>query len=142
MRKSIGMRGGMRNLLTKTAAVAVVLLFTSCAMRTTPAAPGAAKYPEFIVPAVPATLANTRGADRVGRGWQFLQADSLRNAEREFAAALKQSPDLYPAQTGSAYVELARRNFDRARTGFDRALMRDARYVPALVGRGQALLGL
>ena len=142
MRESIGGAQLMRNLLRRTAAVAVALVIASCAARTPPVVPGSAKYPEFIFPTVPAALANTRGADRVGRGWQFLQADNLRNAEREFAAGLKQSPDLYPAQAGNAYVELARRSYDRARTGFDRALMRDARYVPALVGRGQALLGL
>jgi tetratricopeptide (TPR) repeat protein len=143
MRERVGMRVVVhRNLYRVAAARMVARCAASCASRTPPAVPGAAKYPDFMFPGVPAALANARGAERVDRGWQFLQSDSLRNAEREFSAALKQTPGLYPAQTGSAYVELAHKNYDRARTGFERALMADARYVPALVGRGQALLAL
>lgn len=143
MRSRVGMRVVVQRYLYRAAAaLGVVLCLASCASRTPPVVPGAAKYPDFIVPAVPAALVNARGAERVDRGWQFLQADNLRGAEREFAAALKQTPGLYPAQTGSAYVELAHRNFERARIGFERALMLNAKYVPALVGRGQALLAL
>src|SRR5512139_3739095 len=134
----------LRDVSTRVAAgILVAMTVASCAARTPPAtAPGAAKYPDFVFPAVPASLANARGADRVDSGSRFLQADNLRNADREFSAALKQTPALYPAQAGSAYVELARRNYDRARTTFDRVLMAEPRYAPAVVGRGQALLGL
>jgi tetratricopeptide (TPR) repeat protein len=91
---------------------------------------------------VPAALAELPGAERVDRGWRFLQNDDLRNAEREFETAARRSPALYPARAGEGYVALARRDHERALTAFDTAL-RDARtYAPALVGRGQALLEL
>jgi Tfp pilus assembly protein PilF len=124
------------------AALAIALILAACAARTPPTVVGAGKYPEFVFPVVPPPLANAPGAQRIQRGWSFLQVDNLRNAEREFEAALKQTPALYPAQTATGYVELARRNYDRARAAFDRALAREAKYPPALVGRGQALLGL
>ncbi len=63
-------------------------------------------------------------------------------ADREFAAALKSNPPMYPAHAGHGLVALARRDFDRAVTAFDVALGAASSYVPALVGRGQALLAL
>jgi tetratricopeptide (TPR) repeat protein len=95
-----------------------------------------------MFPAVPAALAQNPGANTVGLGWRFLQADDLRNAERTFQDGLKQAPALYPAQTGLAYVALARRDHDRAVAAFDAALKAEPRYVPALIGKGQALLAL
>ena len=116
----------------------------SCAARTPPPPPLTAslKYPEFMFPAVPAPLVQMPGSERVGFGWRFLQSDDLRNADREFATALKQVPALYPAHAGLAYVALARRDHDRALTTFDAALKLEPKYVPALIGKGQALLGL
>lgn len=126
--------------------IAVVLFLTvliaACATRTVPPLPVALKYPEFISPVVPPSLQRTAGADRVARGWRFLQNDDLRNADREFTSALKRTPALYPAQAGIAYVALARRDFERALPGFDAALRAAPMYVPALVGRGQSLLAL
>jgi Tfp pilus assembly protein PilF len=95
-----------------------------------------------MFPAVPAALSRAPGADRIDAGWRYLQADDLRNASREFTAALKRNPSLYPAQTGEAYVELARGEHARALTGFDAALRAAGTYVPALVGRGQTLLAM
>jgi tetratricopeptide (TPR) repeat protein len=79
---------------------------------------------------------------RVDRGWQYLQAGDLRNADREFGAALKQQASFHPAETAMGYLELARGNEKAATERFDRALAVEAEYVPALVGRGQALLEL
>ena len=81
-------------------------------------------------------------ASRVDRGWTYLQLDDFRNAEREFATALKQQPTFHPAEAGLAYVALARGNEKDAATRFERALEAEPAYVPALVGRGQALLEL
>ena len=82
------------------------------------------------------------GAERIDLGWRFLQSGDTRNAARDFEAALKRNPRLYPAHAGEAYVALARGDHDRALTAFDAAL-RDARdYVPALVGKGQTLLAM
>ena len=79
---------------------------------------------------------------RLDRGWQYLQLDDTRNAEREFSAAIKQQGTFYPADAALGYVSLARGNDAEALTRFDRALVGDAAYIPALVGRGQALLEL
>ena len=79
-------------------------------------------------------------AARLDRGWQFLQLDDLRSAEREFASALKQQATFHPADAAMGFVALARGNEADALTRFDRALAGEAAYVPALVGRGQALL--
>lgn len=123
-------------------ALALVLLVASCAARTPPPLTASLKYPDFMFPAVPAPLTRTPGAEGVAFGWRYLQNDDLRNADREFTTALKRSPMLYPAQTGLAYVALARRDHDRALTAFSAALKAEPRYVPALIGQGQTLLAL
>jgi tetratricopeptide (TPR) repeat protein len=117
-------------------------LAAACATRTAPPLPTAIKYPEFVYPAVPRELAGTTQAARIDRGWRFLQNADLGNAEREFAAALKGSPRLYPARAGSGYVALAREDFAQALAAFDAVVRAAPQYVPALVGRGQALLAL
>jgi tetratricopeptide (TPR) repeat protein len=102
---------------------------------------GAPKHPDFVFPVVPEGT-KPEQASRIDRGWTYLQLDDHRNAEREFAAALKQQPSFHPAETGMAYVALARGNERDASTRFERALQGDAGYVPALIGKGQALLEL
>ena len=116
-------------------------LLTACAPKVVPPAPTAPHYPEFLYPAVPEDLKSTPGAERIDFAWRYLQADDLRSAEREFSAAARRAPGLYPAETGVGYVELARRDFDDAIARFDASLAQAPQYVPALVGRGQALLG-
>lgn len=127
-------------------AVALCLLafLAACAPRTTPppALPAVLAYPEFVYPVVPARLAYAPGAEAIDRGWRYLQTGDLHGAEREFGAALRRNPALFPAAAGAGYVALARRDHDEALEAFDRALAGDASYAPALVGRGQALLGL
>lgn len=121
---------------------AVLLLAAACAPKAPPAAPGALRYPDFVKPVVPQALTASPAAARVERGWNLLQADNLRDAEREFTEALRRDSALYPAQAGSAYVALARREATRARALFDLALTRAPDYLPAMAGRGQALVSL
>jgi tetratricopeptide (TPR) repeat protein len=99
-------------------------------------------YPDFLYPTVPIGMQRTFAAEHVDLGWRYLQIDDLRSADREFAAALKSSAKMYPAQVGHGYVALVRRDFDRALAAFDIALAASPTYVPALLGRGQALLAL
>lgn len=122
--------------------VATMLLAAACASKQVPPAPTSLAHPEFLYPSVPALLQNTFSAQHVDLGWRYLQIDDLRGADREFAAALKSDPKMYPAHAGHGFVALARRDFDRAVPAFDAALATSASYVPALVGRGQALLAL
>ncbi len=103
-------------------------------------APGAPRYPDFVVPAVPPGAAAPEVVERHDAGWRWLQAGDLRNAERNFNAVLKVSRDFYPSETGLGYVALARRDEKAARTHFDRAVAVNPRYAPALAGRGEALL--
>jgi tetratricopeptide (TPR) repeat protein len=95
-----------------------------------------------VYPAVPASLERAPGADRIDLGWRFLQSGDTRNAARDFEAALKINPQLYPARAGEGYVALARGDHDRALAAFDAALRPARDYVPALLGRGQTLLAM
>lgn len=128
--------------VTRLAALVLLVLVAGCATRVVPPVPATLAYPEFIYPAVPQPLATADAADRIDRGWRFLQNGDLGSADREFAEALLGTPALYPAEAGGAYVALARRDYDRALVGFDAVLREAAMYVPALAGRGQALLAL
>jgi tetratricopeptide (TPR) repeat protein len=106
-------------------------------------APASSHYPEFVFPAAPPVLArHAEAVGRLDRGWQFLQADDVKGAQREFAAALELSAAFYPADAGLGYVGLAQKDYRVALTHFERALRRSPAYAPALVGRGDALLGL
>ena len=118
-----------------------VFVLAGCAPKAPPAVVGAPKHPDFVFPAVPDGT-KPEQATRIDRGWQYLQLDDHRNAEREFAAALKQQPSFHPAETAMAYLAFARGNERDAATRFDRALQGDAGYVPALIGKGQVLLEL
>ena len=123
-------------------ATLLLLLTAACASKKVPPAPTSLAHPEFIYPSVPAAMQKTFAAEHVDLGWRYVQIDDLRGADREFAAALKSNPKMYPAHAGHGFVALARRDFDRAVTAFDTALGAAPSYVPALVGRGQALLAL
>src|SRR5947209_15568394 len=82
------------------------------------------RFPDFIAPVVPAEFANTPASEGEMRGWTFLQAGDLKNAEREFDTALEVAPAFYSAEIGLGYVELARRDHKAALAHFHRALER------------------
>lgn len=121
--------------------VCALVVVSACAPKAPPALVGAPKHPDFMFPIVPPDAASAQ-AVRVDRGWTYLQLDDFRNADREFANALKEQPSFHPAQTGLGYVALARGNEKDAATRFELALEAEPVYVPALVGRGRALLEL
>src|SRR6266849_5408452 len=118
-----------------------LLLVSACApkMVTTPVVT-APRFSDFIPPEVPAAFANTPAGAGQARGWAFLQSGDVKNADREFSAALKIAPSFFPAEVSLGYVELARHNREPALAHFDRVLEQHAGDVAALVGRGQALL--
>ena len=126
-------------------ALALVAIAGACAPKTMTPLPAvsAPKYPEFMQPVVPRTLAYLPAAvTSQERGWQFLQAGDFRNAQREFQSALDIAPQFYPAETALGYLELARKEAAAALPHFERALKSEGRDVPALVGGGLALLAL
>jgi tetratricopeptide (TPR) repeat protein len=123
--------------------VALTFLAAACATRPTlPPTPTTLQYPEFMYPLVPRELAAAGPAARIDVGWRYLQSGDLASAEREFAAALKPTPDFYPGHAASGYVAFARKDYEQALAAFDAAVKTAPAYVPGLVGRGQALLAL
>lgn len=130
------------------AVVAFAVLLSAghaCAPKTvSPPLPAASapRFPDFIEPTVPSDVPPGEAVEQQRRAWLFLQAGDLRNADREVAAAVKASPDFFPAETTGGYIELARKDPRAAVARFDRALGRRGGYVPALVGKGQALAAL
>ena len=116
---------------------------TACAPRLAPApVVTAPAFPDFVFPVVPTALDREPLTLRQQRGWQFLQAGDLEGARREFRAALQASSAFFPADAGLAYTSLAGGAAADGLARFDLVLKRDPRYVPALVGRGDALAAL
>jgi tetratricopeptide (TPR) repeat protein len=100
------------------------------------------KFPDFIFPAAPNGVGTPAAIERHQVGWNWLQAGDLRAAERNFNAALKQSPPFYPAEVGLGYVALAQKKHKDSLQHFDRAVLMNPRYAPALGGRAESLLAL
>jgi tetratricopeptide (TPR) repeat protein len=124
-----------------------LLLAGACAPKTVPPLPtvSAPQFPDFVAPVVPVAFANSAAAAAQARGWTFLQAGDLKNAEREFSSAVKATPDFYPAEISLGYVELARKDASAAPAAlshFDKVLKARPADTSALVGRGQASLAL
>ncbi len=123
--------------------LAVLAFVCACAPKIVPApVVTTPRFPDFIRPAVPDSFSGTPAAVNESRGWAFLQSGDLKTAEHEFAAALKNAPAFYPAETSLGYVELARKDPKAALPHFDRALETQRADLSALVGRGQALLAM
>ena len=121
--------------------VSLLASAVACAPKAPPAVAGTPKHPDFVFPVAPQSAPPALTA-RIDRGWAYLQLDDHRNAELEFAAALKQQPAFHPAETAMAYLSVARGDEQEAATRFERALQADTSYVPALIGRGRVLLEL
>lgn len=129
--------------MRKAAGLLLLVAAAGCAPTIVPAPTVTSpRFPDLVPPVVPQVLASDQANLNQDRGWRFLQAGDLRNAEREFSAALRVSPGFYPSETGLGDLELARKDPKAALPHFDRSVEADAKYIPALVGRGQALLAL
>ena len=124
-------------------ALVALVLVSACAPKKVPApVVSTPRFPDFIAPRVPPAFANTAAQLGEDRGWSFLQAGDLKNAEREFSTVLKRTPAFYPAEVSLGYVELGRKDAEAALPHFERALERAPTEPSALVGRGQAYLAL
>jgi tetratricopeptide (TPR) repeat protein len=127
--------------------LALTLIAAACASSSTTAVPlpgvTTNAFPEFVQPVIPESFGRYPAAvASVNRGWRFLQAGDLANAERDFRAAVRSSTGFYPAETALGYLDLARKEPKAALSRFEKALSGDPRYVSALVGGGQAFLAL
>jgi len=122
----------------------LLVALAGCAPNRAPALPPPTTphFPDYVFPSVPGQM----GGPAIGAlhelGWQWLQAGDAKAAERNFTAALKQSPGFYPSEAGLGYAALARRDGKEAASHFDRALGANPSYAPALAGKGEALLAL
>jgi tetratricopeptide (TPR) repeat protein len=131
--------------MTRTLLLVLVLAGGGGACASTVAPPAvvtAPKFPEFTFPGL-APPVDPKQADLLklhDAGWRWLQAGDLPQAEREFQLVLKRSPAFYPSETALGYVELARKNSGPALEHFDRVVLANPTYVPALLGKGQTLL--
>jgi tetratricopeptide (TPR) repeat protein len=125
-------------------AVCLLVAAAGCAPKLPPSPPSITTpaYPDYVVPAVPRGLGTPAAVERHMVAWNWLQAGDLRAAERNFAAALKLSNSFYPAEVGLGYVALAHKKHKEALLHFDRAVVLNPRYAPALGGRADALLEL
>jgi tetratricopeptide (TPR) repeat protein len=124
------------------AGLLLAALACSCAPKIVPAPlVDVPKYPEFVVPVVPPG-SNGGAVLTQDRGWRFLQVGDLKNAEHEFATALRVAPEFFPAETGLGYVELAGKDPKAALPHFEKTLTEQQNDLSALVGRGQALVAL
>jgi tetratricopeptide (TPR) repeat protein len=131
--------GGSRCLIV--ALLCLALAAVACGPRTAaPAAPMAPKFPDYVFPEAPMNTGSPAAQQHQQTGWEYLQAGDSRSADREFNAALKQSPEFYPAEAALGYSALSRRDASSAIEHFDRALSRNPQYAPALAGKGDALL--
>jgi tetratricopeptide (TPR) repeat protein len=124
-------------------ALALLVLVSACAPKTVPTpVVTVPKFPEFVQPPIPPAFADSPIAAAYTRGWAFFQAGDLKTAEREFLLAVTAAPAFHPAETSLGYVELARKEPRAALPHFERVLESNQANVPALLGRGQALLAV
>jgi tetratricopeptide (TPR) repeat protein len=124
--------------------IALVIVTGACAQKTVPLPnESATRFQDFAEPTIPELFGGYPAAvASQKRGWRFLQAGDFREAQREFQMALKSAPEFYPAETSLGYLELARKDAKAALAHFEKALLLNGRYPPALVGGGQAFLAL
>jgi predicted negative regulator of RcsB-dependent stress response len=126
------------------AAISLLLVFLAgCARTVAPPVVTTPRYPDYIFPGL--SQPDPKQADLLRdheAAWKWFQAGDLARAESGLAAVLKRSPQFYPSETAMGYVDLARKDFEAAGQRFDHVLQSNAGYVPALVGRGEALLAL
>jgi tetratricopeptide (TPR) repeat protein len=135
------------SIVDRRSSIAVISLFVvflaGCARPAAPPVVTTPRYPDYIFPTL--TQPDPKQADLLrdhDAAWRWFQAGELARAESGFAAVLKRSPQFYPSEAAIGYLDLARKNFEQAVERFDRVLQSNSAYVPALVGRGEALLAL
>ncbi len=112
----------------------------SCGTKPAPVVTFAPRFPDLPTPSVPTGLAPIGTVRAHDEAWRTLQTGSLDDAQRRFAAVLKQSPQFFPSETGLGLLEFVRKDYPRAVQHFDKALAIDADYLPALLGKGDALI--
>jgi tetratricopeptide (TPR) repeat protein len=124
-------------------AVALLMLVTmaACAPKTVKPTTTGPVFPQYPFPTVPETLeaADQAASEAHREAWGMLQGGNARAAARKFSSVVKDAPSFYPADAGLGYSALAQHDYRSALNGFDKALVAAPDYLPALLGRVEAL---
>ena len=136
-----------RRLRRWTLAASIALVAAGgCSSRPLPApvvVPGTERYPDYPRPTLTPDLARQAAVARQHeRAWLQLQSGDPKGAERTLRDLVKAAPRAYPSQAALGFARLSQEQHADALLWFDRALAGNAAYVPALVGRGEALVEL
>lgn len=134
------MRRTWRHRALRVAVPALMALAVACAPKSAPTTVFTPRYPDLPVPSVPTGLGPASAARAHDEAWQVLQTGNLDDAQRRFQSLLQQSPEFFPSQAALALLEFVRKDYVRAVERFDAALSIDADYLPALLGKGDALI--
>jgi tetratricopeptide (TPR) repeat protein len=122
-------------------AAALALLVTACGAKTVKPVITGPVFPDYPFPTVPDTLAasNQVAAQGHQEAWDLLQGGNAKAAARKFSTVVKDAPAFYPADAGLGYTAMAQHDYRAALNGFDKALVAAPDYLPALLGRANAL---
>lgn len=127
------------------AATLVVTVAAGCSRPVPPpvVVPGAERYPEYPRPDLSPDLAREpRLAQQQALAWAQLQSGDARAAERTLRELLKRAPRATSSQATLGFSRLAQGDHVEALSWFDRVLAAQPDHVPALIGRGEALVEL
>ena len=119
-----------------------VVLLAGCTARVPVVTSPVSIYPEYLFPTVPDEFLTSAEASLHEEAWRIFQSGDLVSAELRYLELLESSPRFYPAETGLGWLNVARGGFLEALSYFDRAVIGEPTYVPALIGRGESLLAL
>ncbi len=121
--------------------MALAFMLAACAAKTAKPVTTGPAFPDYPFPAVPDTLAasNQSALDAHRDAWNLLQGGNAKAAAKKFSSVVKDAPAFYPADTGLGYTALAQHDYRAALNGFDKALVAAPDYLPALIGRANAL---
>ena len=114
------------------------ILFAGCATKTRPdVAPPAV----WRVPTVPAEMATAEPRARYDDAWARVQRGDVSGGERIFEDINRRAPAFYPAVASLGELRLHRQQYGAAAALFERALLANPSYLPALSGTADARLG-
>jgi tetratricopeptide (TPR) repeat protein len=117
------------------------LLIAGCGRVVAPPVVTTPRYPEYVFPTLsPPDPQQAELLREHDAAWRWFQAGDLSRAEAGLQAIMKRSPQFYPSETALGYLDLVRKDHQSAIARFDHVLQSRADYVPALVGKGEALL--
>jgi tetratricopeptide (TPR) repeat protein len=121
--------------------VVLALVAAACGGKKVRPATTGPVYPGYEFPAVSGALENAPRdlVDAHQEAWDLLQAGDTRAAARRFSTVTRRAPDFYPSIAGHGYTALAQQDYKQAIEDFDKALAVVSDYVPALLGRADAL---